>query len=109
MNKEVSCTCEIHPFNLVCEKGKESTKKTVPPMPQDPAVVMFTSGSTGVPKGVLQSHKNLISAFKNMYVFMDLKLKFGIEMRVEEESYVAFLPLAHILEFLAENVLMLLE
>lgn len=36
---------------------------------------MFTSGSTGIPKGVVLSHKNLISSMKG---FMDCVSKFNL-------------------------------
>ena len=42
--------------------------ETSSPSEEDVAIIMFTSGSTGVPKGVILSHRNLMSVMKG---FMD--------------------------------------
>ena len=59
---------------------------------------MYTSGSTGVPKGVLLSHTNVISVMKS---FCDV-----VEIR-SDDVFLAFLPLAHVFELLAESVCLL--
>ena len=43
--------------------------------PDDPAVVLFTSGSEGVPKGVVLSHKNLISNMIQLGAKIDFNKK----------------------------------
>lgn len=56
---------------------------------------MYTSGSTGVPKGVLLTHANLIATMK---AFCDSTEIF------EDDCLIGFLPLAHVFELLVESV-----
>ncbi len=40
--------------------------------PDDPAVVLFTSGSEGAPKGVVLSHRNLLSNYAQIQATLDI-------------------------------------
>jgi len=85
-------------FQEVVAKGAETstvTRKSCPPGPDDIAIVMYTSGSTGQPKGVMLSHHNLVCAMGSLSNIADFK--------PESDRYIAFLPLAHVLELLAES------
>lgn len=44
-----------------------------PRNPKDTAVVLFTSGSEGVPKGVMLSHENLMANIRQILTTMDLE------------------------------------
>jgi long-subunit acyl-CoA synthetase (AMP-forming) len=63
---------------------------------------MYTSGTTGAPKGVLLSHANLTSACTG---FFHAAQAAGIN---ESDVFLAYLPLAHIMEMIAEMSILML-
>jgi long-chain acyl-CoA synthetase len=69
-------------------KGRAPTRETL-------ACIMYTSGSTGAPKGVCISHDNIISSLGGVYTLVGHHF-------ATDDTYLAYLPLAHILEFLVE-------
>lgn len=44
--------------------GQRNPTDPVPPKPNDLCCIMYTSGSTGAPKGVLLKHRNVVAAGK---------------------------------------------
>ncbi|XP_053996394.1 fatty acid CoA ligase Acsl3 isoform X2 [Hylaeus anthracinus] len=86
------------PYSDVIKKGNTSTASMELPQTEDTAIIMYTSGSTGVPKGVLLSHSNIIYTLQ---AFCD-----AVEIR-SDDVFLGFLPLAHVFELLAESVCLL--
>ncbi len=54
--------------------------------PEDPAIILFTSGSTGEPKGVILAHRGIA----NRLLWADKRYEFGGDDRVLHKASVAF-------------------
>lgn len=71
------------------KEGQKNRKQHNPPKPSDLASILYTSGTTGEPKGVMILHRSMVAAlaasFKTMPVYTT-------------DVHLSYLPLAHIFE-----------
>ncbi|KAH3668794.1 hypothetical protein OGAPHI_002549 [Ogataea philodendri] len=96
---EVRPDIKIYSYDEVLKLGKEAQDiPHHPPKQDDLCCIMYTSGSTGNPKGVVLSHANVVAGLGGVSVSIDDKTVRS------DDVLITFLPLAHIFELAFELV-----
>ena len=88
----------IYTWESIVETGKKEGQDLIltKPKPDDIVLINYTSGTTGLPKGVKVSHRNIV-------VNVDVIEMIGFYVG-EKDSYLSYLPYAHIMESLIITV-----
>lgn len=81
---------QAYRFNQALEIGKKAPYKEVVTTQDDIAFLQYTGGTTGVAKGAVLTHKNILGNMQQIVEWMKVLLKEG------EETVITALPMYHI-------------
>ncbi|XP_074530513.1 long-chain-fatty-acid--CoA ligase 1-like [Halichoeres trimaculatus] len=84
------------------EIGKANHCAPVPPQPEDMAVICFTSGTTGNPKGAMLTHRNVVSNCSAFIKVTEVRCPMS-----HKDVHISFLPLAHMFERVVQGVMIM--
>lgn len=79
-------------YESVIKEGLNLVADLEPPTADSVYTLCYTSGTTGMPKGVMLTHRNIVSNTSAIQRFD------GIFHFKEDDVYISYLPLAHVLE-----------
>lgn len=68
--------------------------------PHDPATLVYTSGTTGPPKGAVLTHRNILFTIRSIVTGFDI---------TEDDLSIAYLPMAHIAERMVGSFIKLIS
>jgi long-chain acyl-CoA synthetase len=77
-------------FNRALALGARRPFTDASVKPDDIAFLQYTGGTTGVPKGAMLTHRNMVANLRQMHAWI------GAALRAEGEVFVAALPLYHV-------------
>ncbi|MCJ2372915.1 long-chain-fatty-acid--CoA ligase FadD2 [Pseudomonas sp. RGM 3321] len=97
-------------FKRALRLGRDSRMQVVPRGLDDVAVLQYTGGTTGLAKGAMLTHGNLVANMQQVYACMRQQLPEGGSLFEEgTEVMIAPLPLYHIYAFTANCMCMMIS
>lgn len=95
--KEPECSIPTCIYQDVIDMGLKSSQKNDPGQPDETALIMYTSGSTGNPKGCVLTHRNIVAGGTGLA---------SVNTSVStNDTHMSFLPLAHIYAYCVELIM----
>ncbi|RDA88037.1 hypothetical protein CP532_5321 [Ophiocordyceps camponoti-leonardi (nom. inval.)] len=97
--KQANPDLTVLTYEELRQLGEENMVDPNPAKPSDLFCIMYTSGSTGPPKGACITHEGLVAGVTGLYTCVE-------ECVTENEVILGYLPLAHIFEMTLENLVL---
>jgi long-chain acyl-CoA synthetase len=82
-----------HHFSSLLESCSDTRRPRVQVIPEDPALIQFTGGTTGIPKGAVLTHSNVIAATFQCYLWLGPLMNLTPP---EKRSVLGVLPFFHV-------------
>ena len=95
--KSANADLKVLSIDELRKLGEKNMVDPVPPSPDDIATIMYTSGSTGAPKGVLIKHKSVVASMAGVQSCVGAYLG-------PSDALLTYLPQSHIFEYMFENI-----
>ncbi|KXZ49465.1 hypothetical protein GPECTOR_21g691 [Gonium pectorale] len=89
----------VHSLSALMELGAKQPAEAVAPKPDDLCTIMYTSGTTGDPKGVMLTHSAVVAAVNTAISYCKNN---KIELD-QTDRLLSYLPLAHIFDRVNEE------
>lgn len=94
----------VLPWSAFVEAGQQAPLPASPPKPDEYCTIMYTSGTTGDPKGVLIKHSAVLAtAIGTVEHINSVKSTVGGRTLDSDDRILSYLPLAHIFDRVAEE------
>lgn len=87
---------KVYSFKEIVDIGRSNPHPVLPPKPEDISTICFTSGTTGIPKGVMLKHRNFIA--NHAYFFNSMEPVYRDNIISPSAVHFSYLPLPHVFE-----------